>query len=270
MRQTRGFPFQLDFCVVLNAVLKSAATRTVLLCFYVPKRRESSEGRHQRTPRRRSTGVPPAVRRRSAGGPSAFRTRSAPVPHRCRTGAAPVPHWCRTLPSTARSMMVGRVFLVLTGACQFGHGVGGFTTNFIHSHWFRTGSAPVPHRCRRSSAANPHGHLQTARKAKKNWVFFPSFLVFLCFWGCFLCFLGGVFARRRRAAHLPAFRTRSPLCSTLAPHLCRTCAALVPHLCRTCAALVPHLCRTTPPVEVYDLGTTGTCVVENSRGSSSR
>ena len=30
-------------------------------------------------------------------------------------------------------MMVGRVFLVLTGACQFGHGVGGFTTNFIHS-----------------------------------------------------------------------------------------------------------------------------------------
>ena len=39
------------------------------------------------------------------------------------------------LPSTARSMMVGRVFLVLTGACQFGHGVGGFTTNFIHSLW---------------------------------------------------------------------------------------------------------------------------------------
>ena len=28
--------------------------------------------------------------------------------------------------------MVGRVFLVLTGACQFCHGVGGFTTNFIH------------------------------------------------------------------------------------------------------------------------------------------
>ena len=38
------------------------------------------------------------------------------------------------LPSTARSMMVGRVFPVLTGACQFGNGcVGGFTTNFIHS-----------------------------------------------------------------------------------------------------------------------------------------
>ena len=30
-------------------------------------------------------------------------------------------------------MMVGRIFLVLTGACQFGHGVGGFTTNSIHS-----------------------------------------------------------------------------------------------------------------------------------------
>ena len=28
--------------------------------------------------------------------------------------------------------MVGRAFLVLTGACQFGHGVGGFTTNFVH------------------------------------------------------------------------------------------------------------------------------------------
>ena len=30
-------------------------------------------------------------------------------------------------------MMAGRAFLVLTGACQFGHGVGGFATNFIHS-----------------------------------------------------------------------------------------------------------------------------------------
>ena len=43
------------------------------------------------------------------------------------------------LPSTARSMMVGRVFLVLTGACQFGHGVGGFTTNFIHSQNLHAG-----------------------------------------------------------------------------------------------------------------------------------
>ena len=32
-----------------------------------------------------------------------------------------------------RPMMAGRAFLVLTGACQFGHGLGGFTTNFIHS-----------------------------------------------------------------------------------------------------------------------------------------
>ena len=37
------------------------------------------------------------------------------------------------LPSTARSMMVGWVFLVLAGACQCGRGVGGFATNFIHS-----------------------------------------------------------------------------------------------------------------------------------------
>ena len=29
--------------------------------------------------------------------------------------------------------MVGWVFLVLTGACQFGHGVGGFTADFIYS-----------------------------------------------------------------------------------------------------------------------------------------
>ena len=33
-----------------------------------------------------------------------------------------------------RALHDGRpVFLVLTGACQFGHGVGGFTSNFIHS-----------------------------------------------------------------------------------------------------------------------------------------
>ena len=38
-------------------------------------------------------------------------------------------------------------------------------------------------------------------------------------------FFVGVFDRRRRAAHLLAFRTRSALCSALAPHLCRTCAA---------------------------------------------
>jgi hypothetical protein len=31
-------------------------------------------------------------------------------------------------------MMVGQVSMVLTAACQFGHGgVSGFTTNFIHS-----------------------------------------------------------------------------------------------------------------------------------------
>ena len=35
-----------------------------------------------------------------------------------------------------RALHDGRpVFLVLTGACQFGHGVGGFATNFIHSEF---------------------------------------------------------------------------------------------------------------------------------------
>ena len=29
--------------------------------------------------------------------------------------------------------MAGQLFLVLTGACQFGHGAGGFATNLIHS-----------------------------------------------------------------------------------------------------------------------------------------
>ena len=39
---------------------------------------------------------------------------------------------------TARSMVVGQFFLVLTCACQFGHGVGGFATNFIHSSLIRS------------------------------------------------------------------------------------------------------------------------------------
>ena len=38
-------------------------------------------------------------------------------------------------PSTAHSMMPGWVFLVLTGAFQFGHGLGGFATNLIHSNF---------------------------------------------------------------------------------------------------------------------------------------
>ena len=62
----------------------------------------TSQNVSQRTPRRRSAGVPPAFRRRSAPVPHPFRTphpfriRSAPVPHATRTGAAPVPHRCRT------------------------------------------------------------------------------------------------------------------------------------------------------------------------------
>jgi len=50
----------------------------------------------------------------------------------------------KPLPSTARSMMAGWVFvfLVLTGACQFGHGLGGFATNFIHSKSGQTRGFP--------------------------------------------------------------------------------------------------------------------------------
>ena len=39
----------------------------------------------------------------------------------------------KNLPSTALHDGRRPVFLVLTGACQFGHGVGGFATIFIHS-----------------------------------------------------------------------------------------------------------------------------------------
>ena len=37
-------------------------------------------------------------------------------------------------------MIAGRVFLVLTGAFKFGHGLGGFTTNSIHSLAFDGGA----------------------------------------------------------------------------------------------------------------------------------
>ena len=43
-----------------------------------------------------------------------------------------------------RTLHDGRpVFLVLTGACQFGHGVGGFTTDFIHSAYVLCLSPPL-------------------------------------------------------------------------------------------------------------------------------
>ena len=76
----------------------------------------------QRTPRRRSAGVPPAFRTRSAGVPPAFRTRSAGVPPAFRTRSAPVPR-----PFCTRSAPV--------------------------PHPFRTGAAPVPCRCRTGAAA---------------------------------------------------------------------------------------------------------------------
>ena len=121
----------------------------------------------------------------------------------------------------------------------------------------RIGAAPVPHRCRRRSAANPYGYLQTTARKKAEGCFFPVFFDVFVLLGVFLCFLGGVFARRRRAVHLPGRSARDPNCAPnflrtcaalvphlFRPHLCRTCAALVPHLFRTCVALVPHLCRT--------------------------
>ena len=111
-------------------------------------------------------------------------------------------------------------------------------------HRFRTGAAPVPppfrSRPARVPANSPEGE-------KKLGVFLRFCVCFRAFGGVFV-FFGGVFARRGRAAHPPAFRTRSALCSALcsalAPHLLRTCSALAPHLLRTCSALVPHLCRT--------------------------
>ena len=123
----------------------------------------------QRTPRRRSAGVPPAVRRRSAGGPPAFRTRSAPMPHRYRTGAAPVPHRCRT------------------GSAPV-------------PHRCRTGAAAIPQRIRTGVRKQPG--------RRKKWVFPPRlFWSFYDFWGVFVFFWWGGGARRRRAAHPPAFRT---------------------------------------------------------------
>ena len=182
----------------------------------------------QRTPRRRSAGVPPAFRTRSAGVPPAFRRRSAGVPPAFRRRSEPV-----SLPFRTRSAPV--------------------------PHRCRTGAAPVPNRCRRRSEADPHGHPQTSRKAKQKLGVSPRpFWCFCALRGVFV-FFGGCFCQktpRRTSAGVPhAIRTVLRTCSALVPHLprtcsalvCRTCAALVPHLCRTCAAcctLVPHLCRT--------------------------
>ena len=49
----------------------------------------------QRTPHRRSAGVPPAFRRRSSAVPQPFRSHSEAGPHAIRTRSAPVPHQCR-------------------------------------------------------------------------------------------------------------------------------------------------------------------------------
>ena len=199
---------------------------------------------YQRTPRRRSAGVPPAFLRR----PPAFRTRSAAgVPNPFRQRSAPVPYPFRTC---TRSAPV--------------------------PHRFRTGAAPVPppfRSLRHGFAADPHGYPLISFLLGKVRVYFRRrsrrfYFIFIAVLGdCevkkpFLVVLG----RRHRAAHPPAFRTRSvrdPHCdphlirtwselvpnlfcifSALVPHLFRTCAELVPDLFRTCAALLPHLFRT--------------------------
>ena len=186
--------------------------------------------------RGRRAADPPAFRRRYAGGPPG---RSAGGPPAVRRRSARDPHRCRTGPAPV-------------------------------PHRSRTGPAPVPHRPRRRSAANPHGYLQTARKAKKNWVFSSVFFGVFVLLGMFLCFVWGVFVRRRRAAHLFRPSARDPHCSphllrtcaALVPHLCRTCAALVPNLCRTCAALVPHLCRTCAALVPHLCRTSDRCKLE--------
>ena len=63
----------------------------------------------------------------------AGRVRNGTPAKRRRFGGAVSSYAALSKLPTARSMMAGQFPLVLTGACQFGHGVGGFATNFIHS-----------------------------------------------------------------------------------------------------------------------------------------
>ena len=195
-----------------GAVAERAGVRTY--CRFQNWRRAK-----QRTPRRRSAGVPPAFRRRSAGVPHAIRTGAAPVPqpvpHRCRTGAAPAPPPFRS--GSARALAnspegekkIGYFFRLFWCFCAFG-GVFMFFGGCFCQKMPRRTSAGVPHAIRtvlRTGAALvPH-----------------------------LC----------RA------------CAALVPYLCRTCAALVPHLCRTCAALVPHcgrICGAAPSGAKFNKG----------------
>ena len=120
------------------------------------------------------------------------------------------------LPNSPR-MVVGRAFLVLTNAFQFGRSVGGFTTNVIHSRRRWLG---VP-RCRRgkysklnwrygAAAAAPEG-----AKGPRDWGF-------LLVWGRGLCtrqkkrWLGGsvTAALRRRRRHRPPAPLEWPRQST--------------------------------------------------------
>ena len=64
---------------------------------------------------------------------------------------------------------------MLTGACQFGHSAGGFTTNFIHPHWAgeptsrRHAATPPSHRADEPpSARAPGKRSHLARKAHRT------------------------------------------------------------------------------------------------------
>ena len=79
-------------------------------------------------------------RRKGRGGGVVFRPRPeqkeifAMEPAYYKRGISPS---IANSPSTARSMMVGQVSGADRRACQFGNGVGAFTTNFIHSFQHR-------------------------------------------------------------------------------------------------------------------------------------
>ena len=118
------------------------------------------------------------------------------------------------LPSTARSMMVGWVFLVLTGQRTPRRRYAGVPPAFRRRsaggppavrrrsardpHRYRTGAAPVPHRCRTGAAPVPPPFRSESARVPANspegenkfGCFFSSFLVFLCFWWCFCAFWG--------------------------------------------------------------------------------
>ena len=126
-------------------------------------------------------------------------------------------------PFAARSMvMVGQFFLVLTGACQFGHGLGGFTTNLIHSF----GVCPARLRGLPPGRQSPVlvllwvelGNELISRRGELIFAYEREKTIgcFFAFWGAFFAFCG-YFAdspSRRASEHASAKRTK-PHCPLL-------------------------------------------------------